>query len=102
MSSGGIAHGRLAEERKAWWKNHPHGFVAKLETLIDGTVNLMVWRCTIRGKQRAALVWTLCSFSKVYDCPSNETLGEWGNLQSWLLWNGYHEHDTAADSKAPR
>ncbi|KAG8478368.1 hypothetical protein CXB51_028136 [Gossypium anomalum] len=55
--SGGIARGRLAEERKAWRKNHPHvrgvyfpGFVAKPETLPDGTVNLMVWHCTIPGK----------------------------------------------------
>ncbi|XP_020095164.1 SUMO-conjugating enzyme SCE1-like isoform X2 [Ananas comosus] len=48
---GGIARARLAEERKAWRKNHPHGFVAKPETLPDGSVNLMVWRCTIPGKQ---------------------------------------------------
>ncbi|CAL5369471.1 unnamed protein product [Camellia sinensis] len=48
--SGGIARGRLAEERKAWRKNHPHGFVAKPETLLDGSVNLMVWQCTIPGK----------------------------------------------------
>ncbi|KAK7367564.1 hypothetical protein VNO80_09579 [Phaseolus coccineus] len=46
----GIARGRLAEERKSWRKNHPHGFVAKPETLPDGTVNLMVWHCTIPGK----------------------------------------------------
>ncbi|KAJ8505297.1 hypothetical protein OPV22_006183 [Ensete ventricosum] len=49
--SGGIARGRLAEERKAWRKNHPHGFVAKPETLPDGSVNLMTWHCTIPGKQ---------------------------------------------------
>ncbi|CBI19485.3 hypothetical protein VitviT2T_027525 [Vitis vinifera] len=48
--SGGIARGRLAEERKAWRKNHPHGFVAKPETGPDGSVNLMVWHCTIPGK----------------------------------------------------
>ncbi|XP_016570245.1 SUMO-conjugating enzyme SCE1 isoform X1 [Capsicum annuum] len=48
--SGGIARGRLAEERKAWRKNHPHGFVAKPETLADGSVNLMVWHCSIPGK----------------------------------------------------
>ncbi|KAK1301105.1 SUMO-conjugating enzyme SCE1 [Acorus calamus] len=46
----GIARGRLAEERKSWRKNHPHGFVAKPETATDGTVNLMVWQCTIPGK----------------------------------------------------
>ncbi|SPT19335.1 unnamed protein product [Triticum aestivum] len=52
MASGGIARGRLAEERKSWRKNHPHvrGFVAKPETLPDGSVNLMVWRCVIPGK----------------------------------------------------
>ncbi|XP_073041111.1 SUMO-conjugating enzyme SCE1-like [Primulina eburnea] len=48
--SGGIARGRLIEERKSWRKNHPHGFVAKPETLPDGTVNMMVWHCTIPGK----------------------------------------------------
>uniref|UniRef100_A0ACD5UDX9 Uncharacterized protein n=1 Tax=Avena sativa TaxID=4498 RepID=A0ACD5UDX9_AVESA len=51
MASGGIARGRLAEERKSWRKNHPHGYVAKPETLPDGTVNLMVWKCVIPGKQ---------------------------------------------------
>ncbi|KAG6571228.1 hypothetical protein IC582_025471 [Cucumis melo] len=48
--SGGIARGRLAEERKSWRKNHPHGFVAKPETMPDGTVNLMIWHCIIPGK----------------------------------------------------
>ncbi|KAI7728299.1 hypothetical protein M8C21_017989 [Ambrosia artemisiifolia] len=48
--SGGIARGRLTEERKSWRKNHPHGFVAKPETLPDGSVNLMIWHCTIPGK----------------------------------------------------
>ncbi|KAG9145273.1 hypothetical protein Leryth_008229 [Lithospermum erythrorhizon] len=48
--SGGIARGRLSEERKAWRKNHPHGFVAKPESQ-DGSVNLMVWHCSIPGKQ---------------------------------------------------
>ncbi|ONI33550.1 hypothetical protein PRUPE_1G431700 [Prunus persica] len=48
--SGGIARGRLAEERKAWRKNHPHGFVAKPETGPDGAINLMIWQCIIPGK----------------------------------------------------
>ncbi|KAK8646627.1 hypothetical protein V6N13_120407 [Hibiscus sabdariffa] len=39
--STGIARSRLAAERKAWRKNHPHGFVAKPETTPDGSVNLM-------------------------------------------------------------
>ncbi|KAG8065939.1 hypothetical protein GUJ93_ZPchr0004g38419 [Zizania palustris] len=51
MASGGIARARLAEERKAWRKNHPHGFVAKPETLPDGSVNLLVWRCIIPGRE---------------------------------------------------
>ncbi|CAN4095361.1 unnamed protein product [Withania somnifera] len=46
----GIARGRLAEERKFWRKNHPHGFVARPETGPDGSVNLMVWHCSIPGK----------------------------------------------------
>ncbi|GAB2269608.1 SUMO-conjugating enzyme sce1 [Dionaea muscipula] len=49
--SGGIARTRLAEERKAWRKNHPHGFVARPETAADGSLNLMIWHCTIPGKQ---------------------------------------------------
>ncbi|MFS7993694.1 putative ubiquitin-conjugating enzyme E2, ubiquitin-conjugating enzyme/RWD [Helianthus anomalus] len=47
---GGIARGRLTEERKAWRKIHPHGSVARPESLPDGTVNLMVWHYTIPGK----------------------------------------------------
>ncbi|KAF2601220.1 hypothetical protein F2Q70_00026355 [Brassica cretica] len=50
VMSGGIARGRLTEERKAWRKNHPHAFVAKPETSSDGTNNLMVWQCIIPGK----------------------------------------------------
>ncbi|KAL2906321.1 SUMO-conjugating enzyme SCE1 [Bienertia sinuspersici] len=48
--SGGIARGRLAEERKQWRKNHPHGFVAKPETQQDGSMNLLQWQCIIPGK----------------------------------------------------
>ncbi|GFP93091.1 sumo-conjugating enzyme sce1 [Phtheirospermum japonicum] len=59
--SGGIARGRLAEERKAWRRNHPHGFVAKPETLPDGTVNLMVWLCTIPGKSAVSISQSYCS-----------------------------------------
>ena len=36
--SGGIARGRLAEERKAWRKNHPH--VCSLSLYI-----IMLWVC---------------------------------------------------------
>ncbi|KAF8012415.1 hypothetical protein BT93_I0540 [Corymbia citriodora subsp. variegata] len=53
--SAGVARGRLSGERKAWRKNHPHGFVAKPETAPDGSANLMVWHCTIPG--RAGTDW---------------------------------------------
>ncbi|WZY87461.1 hypothetical protein YC2023_044196 [Brassica napus] len=55
VMSGGIARGRLTEERKAWRKNHPHAFVAKPETSSDGTNNLMVWQCIIPGKSGVSL-----------------------------------------------
>ncbi|XP_048130876.1 SUMO-conjugating enzyme SCE1-like isoform X2 [Rhodamnia argentea] len=48
--SAGVARGRLSEERKAWRRSHPHGFVAKPETAPDGSVNLMVWHCIIPGR----------------------------------------------------
>ncbi|XP_039773647.1 SUMO-conjugating enzyme SCE1-like [Panicum virgatum] len=51
MASGGMARSRLAEERKTWRRSHPHGFVAKPETLPDGSVNLMVWKCVVPGKE---------------------------------------------------
>ncbi|RCV35072.1 hypothetical protein SETIT_7G209900v2 [Setaria italica] len=51
MASGGVAVCRLAEERKSWRKSHPHGFVAKPETLPDGSVNLLLWKCVIPGKK---------------------------------------------------
>ncbi|TVU16057.1 hypothetical protein EJB05_39605, partial [Eragrostis curvula] len=61
-SRGGVARCRLAEERREWRKSHPHvrgassllrssGFVAKPETLNDGSVNLMLWKCIVPGKE---------------------------------------------------
>ena len=44
------ARARLQEERKTWRKDHPHGFVAKPQTLPDGSQNLMVWDCVVPGK----------------------------------------------------
>jgi len=46
----GIARGRLQEERKSWRKDHPHGFVAKPQTLPDGTQDLLNWEVVIPGK----------------------------------------------------
>ncbi|KAM0939384.1 putative ubiquitin-conjugating enzyme E2, ubiquitin-conjugating enzyme/RWD [Dioscorea sansibarensis] len=48
MSLGGVARSRLAEERKAWRKGHPH---ARPVTSPDGTVNLMVWNCSFPGRR---------------------------------------------------
>ncbi|KAK5978417.1 Ubiquitin--protein ligase [Trichostrongylus colubriformis] len=47
----GIAAGRLAEERKAWRKDHPFGFIAKPVKNPDGTLNLFNWECAIPGKK---------------------------------------------------
>ena len=46
----GIAAGRLREERKAWRKDHPHGFFARATRNSDGSTNMMTWACGIPGK----------------------------------------------------
>ncbi|XP_041474106.1 SUMO-conjugating enzyme UBC9-B-like [Lytechinus pictus] len=51
----GIAITRLSEERKAWRKDHPFGFVAKPTKNADGTLNLMNWECAIPGKN--STIW---------------------------------------------
>ncbi|CAM9710414.1 unnamed protein product [Chrysoparadoxa australica] len=45
----GIARARLAQERKAWRKDHPVGFYAKPESTEDGSSNLMRWTVGIPG-----------------------------------------------------
>ena len=40
---------RLQEERKAWRRDHPHGFFAKPSVNTDGTSNLLKWECGIPG-----------------------------------------------------
>jgi len=47
----GISVARLAEERKAWRKDHPFGFVARPYKNPDGSLNLMQWECAIPGKK---------------------------------------------------
>ncbi|CAG9763516.1 unnamed protein product [Ceutorhynchus assimilis] len=47
----GIASIRLAQERKAWRKNHPPGFVARPSKNADGSLNLLNWECSIPGKK---------------------------------------------------
>ena len=43
----GIALSRLAQERKAWRKDHPFGFVAVPTKNPDGTMNLMNWEINV-------------------------------------------------------
>ena len=50
----GIALTRLSEERKAWRRDHPYGFVAKPVKNSDGTMNLMMWECAIPGKKNSS------------------------------------------------
>ena len=45
-----LATGRLREERKAWRKDHPVGFVARPRNAPDGSTDLMVWDAVIPGK----------------------------------------------------
>ncbi|XP_049848533.1 uncharacterized protein LOC126315323 isoform X2 [Schistocerca gregaria] len=47
----GIAKIRLTEERKAWRKDHPHGFYAKPISNENGTLDIMKWTCGIPGKK---------------------------------------------------
>ncbi|KAK2502309.1 hypothetical protein MC885_013209 [Smutsia gigantea] len=54
----GIALSRLAQERKAWRKDHPFGFVAVPTKNPDGTMNLMNWECAIPGKKGGS--WRPC------------------------------------------
>jgi ubiquitin-conjugating enzyme E2 I len=41
----------LAQERKNWRKDHPFGFVARPQTLADGSTDFMVWNCSFPGKK---------------------------------------------------
>jgi hypothetical protein len=50
MSSSGIARGRLAEERKAWRRDHPIGFYARPTSSGDGSSNMFLWEAGIPGK----------------------------------------------------
>ncbi|KAH7638588.1 SUMO-conjugating enzyme UBC9-B [Dermatophagoides farinae] len=45
-----LAMTRLSEERKSWRKDHPYGFEAKPVKNPDGSLNLMIWNCSIPGK----------------------------------------------------
>lgn len=49
--SGGMARGRLMEERKAWRKDHPVGFYARPKAKGDGSTDIMLWEAGIPGKE---------------------------------------------------
>jgi len=49
-----IAVTRLAEERKAWRKDHPFGFLARPVRNDDDTYNLQEWECAIPGKAKTS------------------------------------------------
>jgi len=41
----------LSEERKAWRRDHPFGFYAKLKSKGDGSSDIMNWEAGIPGKE---------------------------------------------------
>ncbi|KAL1528298.1 hypothetical protein AB1Y20_009654 [Prymnesium parvum] len=47
----GLAQQRLQQERKAWRKDHPYGFVAKPVTDKNGTQDILLWDCVIPAKK---------------------------------------------------
>lgn len=69
----GIAIGRLSEERKAWRKDHPFGFVARPTKSPDGSLNLLNWECAIPGKKGTAWENGLYSLRMLFkeDYPSS-------------------------------
>jgi ubiquitin-conjugating enzyme E2 I len=61
---------RLIEERKAWRKDRPFGFVAKPVAGADGEIDLTKWECIVPGREGtiwegAALPVTI-TFSNAY------------------------------------
>ena len=55
VMSGGMAAGRLRQERKAWRKDHPAGFVARPKKMPDGSTNLFLWSCVVPGKKNTCV-----------------------------------------------
>mmetsp|Transcript_38839 Transcript_38839/g.76537 ORF Transcript_38839/g.76537 Transcript_38839/m.76537 type:complete len:159 (-) Transcript_38839:147-623(-) len=50
----GIAHKRLAEERKNWRKDHPFGFSARPGKTSDGQTDFLSWECAVPGKKETS------------------------------------------------
>eukprot|EP00966_Prymnesium_polylepis_P327555 7383422-Prymnesium_polylepis.1 len=65
-----IAQARLQSERKAWRKDHPHGFVAKPLNRADATQDIYKWQVKIPGKEnspwKGALLSATMQFSADY------------------------------------
>ncbi|OON19004.1 ubiquitin--protein ligase [Opisthorchis viverrini] len=72
---------RLAEERKAWRKDHPFGFVAKPDKNPDGSLDLMTWTCSIPGKKGVSVLFFAVAHPSRY-----QTLWEGGlfNLRMYF------------------
>ncbi|TKR77921.1 hypothetical protein L596_018810 [Steinernema carpocapsae] len=68
----GIAAGRLSEERKAWRKDHPFGFIAKPTKNASGALDLFNWECAIPGKKGTAWEGGLFKLRMIFkdDFPS--------------------------------
>jgi hypothetical protein len=64
----GIAAGRLREERKAWRKDHPHGFYARASKNGDGSTvsvsNVLVADLLLLGDDTAAAAAAAASLSR--------------------------------------
>ena len=82
--SGGVAASRLAEERRSWRKDHPFGYVAKPETLPDGTTNVLKWNCLLPGKEGTP--WEGGLFPLTLDFTSGEAAQGKGAVCSGRLW----------------
>ena len=65
-----IASARIAEERKAWRKDHPPGFFARPEKDSSGEINLFKWKCVIPGAKdtpwQGAFIPLTMEFPKEY------------------------------------
>uniref|UniRef100_A0AAY5L7E8 UBC core domain-containing protein n=1 Tax=Esox lucius TaxID=8010 RepID=A0AAY5L7E8_ESOLU len=80
----GIALSRLAQERKAWRKDHPFGFVAVPTKNPDGTMNLMNWECAIPGKKGTPWEGGLFKLRMLFkdDYPSSPPKCKWFHERS--------------------
>ena len=79
---------RLAQERKDWRKDHPHGFIAKPSTTRDAkgdvTTNLRVWDCKIPGKPDTPWAGGVSAQVGVWTRLPGETSA--GGVSDWILF----------------